>query len=149
MRAPRLFCLTEFNIMMRDCGGAQKARFIAVHCCFLQQRTQVLANKGELIYTNISCPQLYPVQPHFLLKSTETSRLLYSFFRPSFWESSFSWVQLGESMGLDIFFVWRNEICIPLTSEPLGKKIVIIRTMILYTIDACKLYTNLKAFSVL
>lgn len=51
-------------------------------------------------------------------------------------------------MGFD-FFVWRNEICIPLTCEPLGEKIVIIRTMILYTIDACKLYTNLKAFSVL
>ena len=57
--------------MTRDCGGAQKARFIAVHGCFLQQRTQLLANKGEFIYTNISCPQLCPVQPHFLLKSTE------------------------------------------------------------------------------
>ena len=32
-----------------------------------------------------------------------TSRLLYSFFRPSFGESSFFWVQLGESMGLDFF----------------------------------------------
>lgn len=50
-------------------------------------------------------------------------------------------------MGLD-FFVRRNGICIPLTYEHFrGEKDSIIRTaMILYTIDACKLYPNLKGF---
>lgn len=54
-------------------------------------------------------------------------------------------------MALD-FFVRRNGICIPLACEPLrgAGEILIIRTMmILYTIDVCNLYLNLKAFSVL
>lgn len=50
------------------------------------------------------------------------------------------------------FFVRRNGICIPLTCEPWGGagEILIIRTMMmLYTMDACNLYLNLKVFDVL
>lgn len=51
------------------------------------------------------------------------------------------------------FFVRRNGICIPLTCELLGGgagEILIIRTMMmLYTMDACNLYLNLKGFGVL
>lgn len=51
-------------------------------------------------------------------------------------------------MDLD-FLDRRNGIFIPLTCEPLGEKTVIIRTVILGTIDACKLFPNMKGFSVL
>ena len=72
----------------------------------------------------------------------------YSFLYFSLRGEIFWGVQLEESKDLD-FFVRKNGICIPLTCEPAGEKIVIIRTMMLNTIDACKLYPNLKEFSVL
>jgi len=63
--------ITEFNIITRDSGRAQKARFTAVHCYFPQQRVNVLEKERVLsIPTSPHHLQHCPFQPHFLLKPT-------------------------------------------------------------------------------